>query len=342
MPTPRGSPGWAAAAGPPTCAPLASAGGTARKESVISQGGTPVFGLVLPASDLSAPGVPVPGFPAPDLSAPGMPVPGFPAPDLSAPGMPVPGFPAPGFPVPGLAAEGIVAPVGGGPPFAGPGPSADLSPREKAGAGGLSPDGLTPIVPVSQAAAPAAAGSIGGLTARGKGPRWGWPTSGRLGAEAGLGAGGNGGWLAPAPGQSGPADAAPVASEPVRPPPVRPGPAMPPPAGPCSARPPLAGFVPRSAAATASAWRAVELPRRLGRARLGLLAGETPGWLTAAGLTPDGLTPDGLTPDGLTPDGAAPAGGPLPAGEAPVPKGAVPGSDWAARKGSTAAPVFHA
>jgi hypothetical protein len=46
------------------CVVLAPAGGTARKESVISQGGTPVFGRVLSASGFPASGFPASGFPA--------------------------------------------------------------------------------------------------------------------------------------------------------------------------------------------------------------------------------------------------------------------------------------
>jgi len=64
---PLGLLGWAAVVGAPlACVAPAPAGGTARKESVISQGGTPVFGCVLPASDL-----PVSCFAAPGLAVAG-------------------------------------------------------------------------------------------------------------------------------------------------------------------------------------------------------------------------------------------------------------------------------
>ena len=111
----------------------------------------------------------------------------------------------------------------------------------------------------------------------------------------------------------------------------------------------------------------MELPRRLGRARLGLLVGVTPGWLAADGLVAEGLTaaetglaggvaapaegeaiPAGgvTTPAGgvAAPAGgeAIPADGSLPAWAAPVGPGAGPGPAWAARKGSTPALVFHA
>ena len=118
-----------------------------------------------------------------------------------------------------------------------------------------------------------------------------------------------------------------------------------------------------------AAGRAMELPRRLGRARLGLLVGVTPGWLVAEGLpaAETGLAggvaapaegepiPAGgvAAPAGgvAAPAGgvAAPAGGEaipadgsLPAWAAPVGPGAGPGPAWAARKGSTPALVFHA
>jgi hypothetical protein len=74
---PLGLPGWPAVVGAPlACVVLAPAGGTARKESVISQGGTPVFGRALPASDLPASGFPascfaVLGFAAPSLAVEG-------------------------------------------------------------------------------------------------------------------------------------------------------------------------------------------------------------------------------------------------------------------------------
>ena len=133
-------------------------------------------------------------------------------------------------------------------------------------------------MPAPQAAVPDAPGSVGGLIARGKGPRSGWSAPGRLGS-AGLGAGGNGGWPAPVPGQvglagpaslapvtgqvgladpaslapvtgqGGPADVAPLAPELLRPLSAGPGPAKPPPAGPCPARPPPTGFVPLPAPA---------------------------------------------------------------------------------------------
>jgi hypothetical protein len=54
----RGALGGRLAAGPAPAGavPLASTGGTARKESVISQGGTPVFGRALSVSGLAAEG----------------------------------------------------------------------------------------------------------------------------------------------------------------------------------------------------------------------------------------------------------------------------------------------
>jgi hypothetical protein len=79
---PLGLLGWPAVVGAPTAGVvLAPAGGTARKESVISQGGTPVFGRVSPSSDLPASGFPascfaVLGFAAPGLAAPGLAVEG--------------------------------------------------------------------------------------------------------------------------------------------------------------------------------------------------------------------------------------------------------------------------
>jgi hypothetical protein len=51
---PRGLLGWLAAGVPEASVALGPAGGTARKESVISQGGTPVFGRALPASGFAA------------------------------------------------------------------------------------------------------------------------------------------------------------------------------------------------------------------------------------------------------------------------------------------------
>ncbi len=51
---PRGLLGWLAAGVPEASGALGPAGGTARKESVISQGGTPVFGRALPASGFAA------------------------------------------------------------------------------------------------------------------------------------------------------------------------------------------------------------------------------------------------------------------------------------------------
>jgi len=51
---PRGLLGWPAAGVPEASVALGPAGGTARKESVISQGGTPVFGRALPASGFAA------------------------------------------------------------------------------------------------------------------------------------------------------------------------------------------------------------------------------------------------------------------------------------------------
>jgi hypothetical protein len=51
---PRGLLGWLAAGVPEAGVALGPAGGTARKESVISQGGTPVFGRALPASGFAA------------------------------------------------------------------------------------------------------------------------------------------------------------------------------------------------------------------------------------------------------------------------------------------------
>jgi hypothetical protein len=70
---PPGLLGWPAAGGAPlACVALAPAGGTARKESVISQGGTPVFGRVLPASDLPASGFPASCFAVLGFAAPGL------------------------------------------------------------------------------------------------------------------------------------------------------------------------------------------------------------------------------------------------------------------------------
>lgn len=57
-------------------------------------------------------------------------------------------------------------------------------------------------------------------------------------------------------------------------------------------------------------------PSRLGRARLGLLAGETPGWLTADGPAPDAAAPGGIALDGIAPDAATP--------EEAVPNGMAP------------------
>ncbi len=59
---PLGLLGWAAVIGALACVALAPAGGTARKESVISQGGTPAFGCVLPTSDLPASCFAAPGL----------------------------------------------------------------------------------------------------------------------------------------------------------------------------------------------------------------------------------------------------------------------------------------
>ena len=104
---------------------------------------------------------------------------------------------------------------------------------------------------------------------------------------AGLGAGGNGGWLVPIPDQ------------PVPPMPVDPELVKPPPAGPAPVTPSLARPIPRPP----PTGRAIELPIRRGKARLGLLAGERPGWLTAAAPVPLAAQPS----DGP----AAPAGLPL-------------------------------
>jgi hypothetical protein len=74
---PVGVLGWpAVVVAPPACVVLAPAGGTARKESVISQGGTPVFGRVLPASDLPASGFPASCFAVLGFAAPGLAVEG--------------------------------------------------------------------------------------------------------------------------------------------------------------------------------------------------------------------------------------------------------------------------
>jgi len=74
---PPGLPGWSAVAGGPlACVVLAPAGGTARKESVISQGGTPVFGRVLSASDLPASGFPASCFAVLGFAGPGLAVEG--------------------------------------------------------------------------------------------------------------------------------------------------------------------------------------------------------------------------------------------------------------------------
>jgi hypothetical protein len=74
---PPGLPGWPAVAGGPlACVVLAPAGGTARKESVISQGGTPVFGRVLSASDLPASGFPASCFAVLGFAGPGLAVEG--------------------------------------------------------------------------------------------------------------------------------------------------------------------------------------------------------------------------------------------------------------------------
>jgi hypothetical protein len=66
-----GLPGWLAVGDPGASAVLVSAGGTARKESVISQGGTPVFGRVLSVSGFATPGFKESGFAAPGLAAGG-------------------------------------------------------------------------------------------------------------------------------------------------------------------------------------------------------------------------------------------------------------------------------
>jgi len=63
---------WLAVGAPGAGEALASAGGTARKESVISQGGTPVFGRVLPSSDFAAAVFAVPRFDAPGFDTPGL------------------------------------------------------------------------------------------------------------------------------------------------------------------------------------------------------------------------------------------------------------------------------
>ena len=68
---PRGLLGRPAVGTPGADEALASAGGTARKESVISQGGTPVFGRVLPAAGFAAVGFAAPRFDAPGLAAVG-------------------------------------------------------------------------------------------------------------------------------------------------------------------------------------------------------------------------------------------------------------------------------
>jgi len=75
---PPGLPGCPADVGAPlACVVLAPAGGTARKESVISQGGTPVFGRVLSASDLPASDLPASGFPASCFAVLGFAAPGL-------------------------------------------------------------------------------------------------------------------------------------------------------------------------------------------------------------------------------------------------------------------------
>jgi hypothetical protein len=69
---PRRPPGWPAVGAPGAAEALAPPGGTARKESVISQGGTPVFGRVLPASGFDAAGLAAPRFDAPGFDEPGL------------------------------------------------------------------------------------------------------------------------------------------------------------------------------------------------------------------------------------------------------------------------------
>lgn len=75
---PLGSLGWwpAVVGAPTTGVVLAPAGGTARKESVISQGGTPVFGRVPPSSDLPASGFPASCFAVLGFAVPGLAVEG--------------------------------------------------------------------------------------------------------------------------------------------------------------------------------------------------------------------------------------------------------------------------
>jgi hypothetical protein len=102
--------GWLAVGDPGASAVLVSAGGTARKESVISQGGTPVFGRVLSVS-----GFATPGFKESVISQGGTPVFGR---ALPVSGFATPGVKESGFAAPGLAAGGSAAPAPCWPPFA--------------------------------------------------------------------------------------------------------------------------------------------------------------------------------------------------------------------------------
>jgi len=63
---------WLAVGAPGAGEALASASGTARKESVISQGGTPVFGRGLPSSGFAAAVFAAPRFDTPGFDAPGL------------------------------------------------------------------------------------------------------------------------------------------------------------------------------------------------------------------------------------------------------------------------------
>src|SRR5215469_4712315 len=117
----------------------------ARKESVISQGGTPVLG--------SAPGVPAPGVPAPGVPAPDGPAPDGPAPDGPVPDGPASDGLAPAGPVPGDA-----VPAGPKPP--GPKPAVPAPESGVPAAPAL--DGVAPAVPVPDRVGPVPGWAPGG------------------------------------------------------------------------------------------------------------------------------------------------------------------------------------
>src|SRR5262245_61647389 len=88
-----------------------AAGGSSRKELILTRSGPGFRG-----PHATAPGGATPGVAAPGLGAPGLGLPGGAredagGPGLGAPGVPAPGLGAPGVPAPGVPAPGLGVPV---------------------------------------------------------------------------------------------------------------------------------------------------------------------------------------------------------------------------------------